>query len=126
MKPMKGLIALAALGGAAVVVALSLEKKANAAPPEPGLEPGDPTDVPGPMPESPSSGTPVVRVDPLETGCEYEIRTGDTLWALATKRTGEGIKWRELLAVNPDVPRHESWGLEVYPGDVIRLPASWC
>ena len=58
-------------------------------------------------------------------GATWTIEKGDTLSAISRKLTGDANRWREFIAANPGVKRHPSWGLEVYAGDVIAIPAAW-
>ena len=58
-------------------------------------------------------------------GATWTIEKGDTLSAIAKKLVDDAARWREFLPANPGVKRHPSWGLEVYTGDVIAIPASW-
>lgn len=48
------------------------------------------------------------------------VKPGDSLWKLATERLGNGLRWHELLSVNPDLrdPNH------IEAGSQILLPAS--
>lgn len=46
------------------------------------------------------------------------VRHGDSLWKLAAKYLGDGTKWQEILAVNPDLTDPNL----IRVGDEIRLP----
>jgi LysM repeat protein len=48
------------------------------------------------------------------------VQPGDSLWKLATQTLGQGLRWRDLLAVNPGIlnPNHIVAGTQLY------LPAS--
>jgi len=46
------------------------------------------------------------------------VRRGDSLWKLARRHLGEGVRWREIAALNPELsnPHH------ILPGQALRLP----
>lgn len=48
------------------------------------------------------------------------VKPGDSLWKLAAERLGNGLRWHELLSVNPGLrdPNH------IEAGSQIVLPAS--
>jgi nucleoid-associated protein YgaU len=49
----------------------------------------------------------------------YEIQSGDTLWAIASKFLGNGSKYPEIFEANREVIK----GLDkIYPGQKIRIP----
>lgn len=62
-----------------------------------------------------------------ELGCEPDeviVQKGDTLWSIAHNGTGDGSRWEELAAANPDKgwdDRHTT----IRPGEKIKLPLSW-
>jgi len=58
-------------------------------------------------------------------GATWTIEPGDTLYRIAQKLVKDGGRWREIVAANPNVPKHKDWGLRVYAGDVIVIPADW-
>jgi LysM repeat protein len=58
-------------------------------------------------------------------GVTWTIQSGDTLSGIASKVIQDASRWREIVAANPDKPKHPDWGLWLNPGDVIKLPASW-
>lgn len=44
----------------------------------------------------------------------YTVRKGDTLWAIAVREYGNGMKWKEIASLNPSVdPRRMSIGQEI-------------
>jgi len=47
-----------------------------------------------------------------------EVRTGDSLWSIASKNLGGGIHWPELLKVNPGLEEHTI----LVPGRVLTIP----
>lgn len=97
--------------GGLVVGGVALMALAGSASAAPSTTPRAPGRSPGPsLPPQPR---------------RYRIQEGDTLWALAERATGIGNRWRELLPLNPSTPRHPSWGLEVYAGDLIVIPDDW-
>ena len=49
-----------------------------------------------------------------------EIAPGDTLWALAARHLGSGIRWNEIAAVNPEIVNPHF----IRAGEALRLPAA--
>ena len=49
----------------------------------------------------------------------YEIKKGDTLWAIATKYYGDGNKYPTIVAANQPMIKDAD---EIYPGQVLRIP----
>ncbi|HMG13313.1 MAG TPA: hypothetical protein VK571_09065 [Gemmatimonadaceae bacterium] len=54
----------------------------------------------------------------------YPVRSGDTGEKIAARITGDKNRWRELLVTNPG-NADPKYGLAVYTGKALRLPASW-
>jgi hypothetical protein len=56
----------------------------------------------------------------------YTLKSGDYPWSLAVRFTGNGNRWPELCAANPNLPKHATYGC-VFPkiGSNINLPDSW-
>jgi nucleoid-associated protein YgaU len=58
----------------------------------------------------------------------YTVKTGDTLWGIASAQLGNGDRWTELWELNKtalierDSRNATSKGRWVYPGMVLRLP----
>jgi nucleoid-associated protein YgaU len=52
---------------------------------------------------------------------EYEIKPGDTLWAIATHFYGAGNLYTRLVRANPHVITDPN---VIHPGSVIRIPQS--
>jgi nucleoid-associated protein YgaU len=44
---------------------------------------------------------------------------GDTLWALAARRLGDPLRWREIHAANQDLVRDPDL---ILPGEQLRIP----
>jgi nucleoid-associated protein YgaU len=67
--------------------------------------------APPPVPVAPSSSTKMTVVT---------VKPGDSLWKLAAERLGNGLRWHELLSVNPGLrdPNH------IEAGSQIILPTS--
>ena len=49
----------------------------------------------------------------------YEIQSGDTLWAIASKFLGNGSKYPEIFEANREVIKDPDL---IYPGQKIRIP----
>lgn len=61
-------------------------------------------------------------------GTVYVVEPGDYGVRIAQKLVGDGNRWRELKAVNPTIatrPDPKNYGLVIYAGDRLTLPASW-
>jgi len=61
-------------------------------------------------------------------GQTYTVESNDYGVKIAQKLTGDGNRWRELRAANPQVrgrPDPTNAGFVIYPGDVLQLPESW-
>ncbi len=73
-----------------------------------------------------AKGVKEVRIDgmqapPLvETTEYYEIASGDTLWAIASKYYGQGAKYTLLFEANREVIKDPD---KIFPGQKIRIPA---
>jgi nucleoid-associated protein YgaU len=48
------------------------------------------------------------------------VKPGDSLWKLAEQHLGQGLRWHDLLAVNPNI--HDANHIEA--GSEILLPAA--
>lgn len=52
--------------------------------------------------------------------------TDVSVYTIAQKMTGDGMRWRELVAANPQKARGVSGGFQTLtPGETICIPASW-
>ncbi len=49
----------------------------------------------------------------------YEIKSGDTLWAVAKKYYGDGNKYTKIVEANKEVIKNAD---KIFPGQKIRLP----
>ena len=49
----------------------------------------------------------------------YEIQSGDTLWAIASKFLGNGSKYTDIFEANREVIKDPD---KIYPGQKIRIP----
>ncbi len=49
----------------------------------------------------------------------YEIKKGDTLWAIAEKYYGSGTKYPEIVKANQPMIKDAD---EIYPGQTLRIP----
>lgn len=66
-----------------------------------------------------------VRADELEAPearekvTYYEIKKGDTLWAISSEFLGKGARYEEIVAANREVIKDAD---KIYPGQKIRIP----
>lgn len=75
-----------------------------------------------PLAETPAAATPVVTADPDETTTvDYTVRRGDSLWKIAQEQLGNPMRFREIVALNPDALRGRADFID--PGMVLRLPS---
>ncbi len=49
----------------------------------------------------------------------HKVVRGDTLWGIARKYLGKGIRWRDIYNLNRSKIRNPHW---IYPGQVFKLP----
>ena len=49
----------------------------------------------------------------------YVIQKGDTLWKIAEKAYGTGVKYKAIVEANKEVIKHED---KIFPGQKIRIP----
>ena len=49
----------------------------------------------------------------------YEIKSGDTLWAVSSKFLGSGARYTEIFEANREVIKDPD---KIYPGQKIRIP----
>ena len=58
--------------------------------------------------------------EPTEQVTYYEIKKGDTLWAIASEFYGSGAKYTNIFEANREVIKDPDL---IYPGQKIRIPA---
>jgi peptidoglycan hydrolase-like protein with peptidoglycan-binding domain len=88
-----------------------------------GIAPVAPTYEP-PAYSPPTYSPPAIVTAP--TTLHYTVKAGD--WGLskiAKDLIGDGNRWKELVAANPDKPKHSTAGLIFHAGDRLRVPDSW-
>ena len=57
---------------------------------------------------------------PLSSNVDYyEIKSGDTLWAVAKKHYGDGNKYTKIVEANKEVIKDAD---KIFPGQKIRIP----
>lgn len=56
----------------------------------------------------------------IETGVKHRIGTGTTWWALAEDQLGDGLRWRDIADLNPDLPA----SADLPAGTTVVLPAN--
>jgi len=135
-------------GGKAGTAAPGAPAPAPVPPPFPGPipipvpVPGQPPIIPGPVP-TPAPVPIPVPIPPTPAAATYTLRSGDTGFGLAQRATGNGGRWKEILAANPqlktetiNVPKVtpdapagkmvpttfiKPW----QPGQIITVPPGW-
>lgn len=50
----------------------------------------------------------------------YTVEAGDSLWKIAEHQLGSGARYKEILAVNPQL---EDENAPIHPGDVLNIPS---
>jgi len=80
---------------------------------------------------TPAPGVPATPATPATPGTispgprTYTALRGEYASTIAKKFTGDGNRWRELLAANPARKAPLPVGMKFNPGDVLNLPANW-
>ncbi len=54
----------------------------------------------------------------------YTTKAGETGTTIAKDITGNGNRWNELVAANPET-KDATYGMKFNPGKTLKLPASW-
>ncbi len=63
---------------------------------------------------------PAAQAAPQEAESDtYEVKKGDTLWAIAERYYGSGAKYKQIVEANQPMIKNEN---EIYPGQVLRIP----
>ena len=63
---------------------------------------------------------------PFPASGTYAVASGESPWSITQKFTGNGSRWKELIAANPDKPtRADGAWTTLMPGEVVKLPPSW-
>lgn len=65
--------------------------------------------------DAPAAMTPET---PQTAATDYIVREGDNLWSIARKELGSGTRYREILALNPNISRNEPLPI----GTILKLP----
>ena len=66
--------------------------------------------------------TPAVQAAaPPDNTVYYDIKSGDTLWAIAQEHYGDGNKYQQIFEANREVIKDPD---KIYPGQKIRIPAA--
>jgi nucleoid-associated protein YgaU len=83
----------------------------------------------GPDPHTPSApASPTTPSTPATSVADavYKVAAGDFPIKIATKLTGDGGRWPELVAANPQKKTGADGNFaSLQPGEVLRLPESW-
>ncbi|SEB87786.1 Tetratricopeptide repeat-containing protein [Nitratireductor aquibiodomus] len=77
-------------------------------------ETGEPADEPKSEAKAPDAAEKAAMGDAM-----YTIKPGETLWSIAVGQLGDGERFREILAINPDLRRNPDL---LRAGQEIRLP----
>jgi nucleoid-associated protein YgaU len=72
-----------------------------------------------------ASPAPAAAAPPAPTSFKYTIQSGDNMWAIASKLTGSGARWKEFLPLNPTLRLVGQQVQPFMPGQVILLPIAW-
>lgn len=51
----------------------------------------------------------------------YRVNQGDSLYTIAEKKLGDPLRWKEIVALNPDLLRGST---TIYPDQILRLPGN--
>ena len=100
--------------GALVMAAVLTPSIADADPIRP-----PPATVPPPAQAQPTVTSPPA-TRPAEVGRVYVVQEGDELWDIAERELGSGERWREIVALSPDIV--DSFTLTA--GQVLTLPVT--
>jgi LysM repeat protein len=124
------------LGAGVILLAVARKKTQAAAQAQPAAQPSDQSAVqstpytpivyvpPQAQPVRPDAIVPQPQPQPVAV--TYTVKSGDYAGAIAQKLTGNGGRWPELIAANPQKPRKSDGNFAtLYPGEVLLLPASW-
>lgn len=77
------------------------------------------------------SGAPATTSTATASGGTYVVKSGDTGQSIAKQFTGDVNRWRELAKANPKTTssargeKVATWGMVIYAGETLTLPASW-
>ncbi len=116
-------LAAGLLTGKANALALLRPAPPAAPPAQPGVTPPAPATPAKPTPSAPGGGG--GNVVPAGPG-RYVVQAGDFPIKIAKKITGDGNRWKELVAANPEKKRAADGNFaSLLPGETLKLPASW-
>jgi nucleoid-associated protein YgaU len=92
--------------------------------PIPVVPPAPSPPVPvSPRPQVPSGGG---GITPFPASGTYVVISGDYPIKITQKFTGNGNRWKELIAANPDKPtRADGAWTTLMPGEIVKLPQAW-
>lgn len=68
---------------------------------------------------APGGSTTAAPAKPVAAAGEYVIKDGDNLWKIAADQLGSGIRYKEILALNPGMKENSTLAV----GSKIKLPA---
>ena len=68
----------------------------------------------------------VATTAPMSVPSTYTVQSGDSAWKIAQKLAGSGLRWKELVAANPQKKRAADGNFaSLFAKEVLRVPASW-
>jgi len=62
---------------------------------------------------------PAVAVPPSVPSTEYIVEDGDSLWKIAEEQLGDGMRYKEILLLNPGTSEDQT----LIPGTKLRIPS---
>jgi LysM repeat protein len=75
---------------------------------------------------APVVALPVATTPPTSAPSTYVVQSGDSAWRIAQKLAGSGLRWKELVAANPQKKRASDGNFaSLYAREVLKVPASW-
>jgi len=68
----------------------------------------------------------VATTPPMSVPSTYTVLSGDSAWKIAQKLAGSGLRWKELVAANPQKKRAADGNFaSLFAKEVLKVPASW-
>ena len=68
----------------------------------------------------------VATTAPMSTPSTYTVLSGDSAWKIAQKLVGSGLRWKELVAANPQKKRAADGNFaSLFAKEVLKVPSGW-